>query len=119
MKSMLLMAFIVMSCILAPSTLAQQDAAAASDASTASDRVRDLEKIVSAQTLRIQKLEQDLQARDEEVHMLVKIVSKQSDKDSADPDDGNTGSNDCDANPAARILKAHKTQFKAPGPAQR
>lgn len=103
----------LMSCGLGPSIYPQQPPP--SDESAQAARTRELEKTVQAQKLRIRRLEQQLRTREEEVHMLVKIVSKQSDKESKDStDEGNTGadSSACDPNPVVRARDTRDAHLK-------
>lgn len=115
MKRLMLMGLVfLMSFGLGLSAYAQQPAPA--DESALAARTRDLEKTIQAQKLRIRRLEQQLRTREEEVHMLVKIVSKQSDKDSGDStDQGSTGSSTdtCEPNPVVRARDTRGAHLKA------
>ncbi|HEX7284761.1 MAG TPA: hypothetical protein VF532_01175 [Candidatus Angelobacter sp.] len=114
MRRVLLMGlFLLMSCGLGSSAQAQQPAP--SDESALAARTHELEKTIQSQKLRIRRLEQQLRTREEEVHMLVKIVSKQSDKDSSDStDQGNTGSSTdtCEPNPVVRARDSRGAHLK-------
>ena len=114
MRRVLLMGLVfLMSCGFSSSVCAQQPAP--SNESSLAARSRELEKTVQAQKLRIRRLEQQLRTREEEVHMLVKIVSKQSDKESNSTDEGNTGadSSSCEPNPVVRARDTRGAQLKA------
>jgi len=86
---------------------------APSEESTLAARTRALEKTVQAQKLRISRLEKQLRTRDEEVHMLVKIVSKQSDKESSDQGNSSSDSSSCDASPVVRVQLKHRAHLKS------
>jgi TolA-binding protein len=121
MRRVLLMGLVfLMWCGFSSSVCAQQPPP--SNESSLAARTRELEKTVQAQKLRIRRLEQQLRTREEEVHMLVKIVSKQSDKDSKDAtDEGNTGadSSACEPNPVVRARDTRGAHLKtAHGPAR-
>ncbi|HET7871477.1 MAG TPA: hypothetical protein VFL42_03130 [Terriglobales bacterium] len=85
---------------------------APSDESALAARNRSLEKTVQAQKLRIASLQKQLRTRDEEVHMLVKIVSKQSDKDSSDEGSASSDSSSCDSSPVVRARSTHRAHLK-------
>lgn len=113
MRRMLLLALALMFFGMVSGAHGQQ--ATPSDESLAA-RARELEKTVQAQKLRIRRLEQQLRTRDEEVHMLVKIVSKQSDKEAKDStEEGNTGadSSTCEPNPVVRVRTTRSAPVKA------
>jgi TolA-binding protein len=106
MRRMMLLALVFTSLAIFARVYAQDAPALAQDPSLAV-RNRALEKTVQAQKLHISRLEKQLRTRDEEVHMLVKIVSKQSDKDSSD--EGNTSTDSsCDSSPVVRARATHR-----------
>ena len=111
MRRMMLLPLVFISLAILARVYAQDTPALAQDPSLAV-RNRALEKTVQAQKLRISRLEKQLRTRDEEVHMLVKIVSKQSDKDSSD--EGNTSSDSsCDSSPVVRARSTHRAHITA------
>lgn len=117
MRRMLLLPVIFISLTMFARVYAQ-DAETPNQDSSLALRNRALEKTVQSQKLRIARLEKQLRTRDEEVHMLVKIVSKQSDKDSSD--EGSTSSDSsCDSSPVVRARMAHRAHIKSASSSQR
>jgi TolA-binding protein len=106
MRRMMLLALVFISLAMFARVYAQNAETPDQDSPLAA-RNRALEKTVQSQKLRIARLEKQLRTRDEEVHMLVKIVSKQSDKDSSD--EGSTSSDSsCDSSPVVRARATHR-----------